>query len=97
MMPLRAAVTAVAVSVGFAIPQALYAQSYLARTVTLIWPSAAGGGTDTIAHLIGDQLSKQLGQAFTVENRTGGGMKSRPGQIDYASAGNGTGPPNCSR
>src|SRR5262245_20608651 len=91
MMPLRAAVTAVPVSVGFAIPQALYAQSYPARTVTLIVPSAAGGGTDTIARLIGDQLSKQLGQAFTVENRTGGGMKSRPGQIDYASAGNGTG------
>jgi tripartite-type tricarboxylate transporter receptor subunit TctC len=74
MMRLRAAVIAVAASVGFAAPHALHAQSYPARTVTLIVPSAAGGGTDTIARLIGDQLAKQLGQAFTVENRTGGGM-----------------------
>jgi len=42
--------------------------------VTLIVSSAAGGGTDTIARLIGDQLSKQLGQGFVVENRTGAGM-----------------------
>jgi tripartite-type tricarboxylate transporter receptor subunit TctC len=42
--------------------------------VTLIVPSAAGGGTDTIGRLIGDQLSKQLGQSFVVENRTGAGM-----------------------
>ena len=42
--------------------------------MTLIVPSAAGGGTDTIARLIGDQLSKQLGQGFVVENRTGAGM-----------------------
>jgi tripartite-type tricarboxylate transporter receptor subunit TctC len=42
--------------------------------VTLIVPSAAGGGTDTIARLVGDQLSKQLGQSFVVENRTGAGM-----------------------
>jgi tripartite-type tricarboxylate transporter receptor subunit TctC len=55
-MRLRAAVIAVAVSVGFAAPEALHAQSYPARAVTLIVPSAAGGGTDTIARLIGDQL-----------------------------------------
>ena len=42
--------------------------------MTLVVPSAAGGGTDTIARLIGDQLAKQLGQSFVVENRTGAGM-----------------------
>ena len=72
--PFRAAVVAVAVTVGFTGPDALHAQSYPARSVTLIVPSAAGGGTDTIARLIGDQLSKQLGQGFVVENRTGAGM-----------------------
>src|SRR5437660_12900688 len=72
--PFRAAVAAIAATIGFTGPDALHAQSYPARTVTLIVPSAAGGGTDTIARLIGDQLAKQLGQAFTVENRTGGGM-----------------------
>ena len=72
--PLRAAVAAVAATIGLTGPDALQAQSYPSRSVTLIVPSAAGGGTDTIARLIGDQLSKQLGQGFVVENRTGAGM-----------------------
>ena len=74
IMGLRAALIAVAATIGLAGADALHAQSYPARTVTLIVPSAAGGGTDTIARLIGDQLAKQLGQGFVVENRTGGGM-----------------------
>jgi tripartite-type tricarboxylate transporter receptor subunit TctC len=72
--PFRAAVAAVAAILGFTGPGSLHAQSYPTRSVTLIVPSAAGGGTDTIARLIGDQLSKQLGQGFVVENRTGAGM-----------------------
>jgi tripartite-type tricarboxylate transporter receptor subunit TctC len=72
--PFRAAVVAAAVAIGFTGPDALHAQNYPTRAVTLIVPSAAGGGTDTIARLIGDQLSKQLGQGFVVENRTGAGM-----------------------
>ena len=72
--PFRAAVVAVAATIGCFAPNALYAQSYPTRSVTLIVPSAAGGGTDTIGRLIGDQLSKQLGQRFVVENRTGAGM-----------------------
>ena len=72
--PFRAAVAAVAAAIGLTAPDALHAQSYPARSVTLVVPSAAGGGTDTIARLIGDQLSKQLGQSFVVENRTGAGM-----------------------
>jgi tripartite-type tricarboxylate transporter receptor subunit TctC len=62
------------VAAAIVMPQALHAQTYPARSVTLVVPSAAGGGTDTIARLIGDQLSKQLGQGFVVENRTGAGM-----------------------
>ena len=72
--PFRAAVAAVAATIISVAPDALHAQSYPARSVTLVVPSAAGGGTDTIARLIGDQLSKQLGQSFVVENRTGAGM-----------------------
>ena len=37
-------------------------------------PTTAGGGTDIIARIIGDQLSKQLGQAFVIENRPGAGL-----------------------
>ena len=72
--PFRAAAAAVVATLVFTAPDTLRAQSYPARSVTLIVPSAAGGGTDTIARLIGDQLSKQLGQGFVVENRTGAGM-----------------------
>jgi tripartite-type tricarboxylate transporter receptor subunit TctC len=70
----RTAVLAVAGVIGFTAPDTLQAQNYPARSVTLIVPSSAGGGTDTIARLIGDQLSRQLGQGFVVENRTGAGM-----------------------
>src|SRR5258707_15595136 len=72
--PLRTVFIALVGVIGLGAPQALLAQSDPARSVTLIVPSAAGGGTDTIARLIGDQLAKQLGQGFVVENRTGGGM-----------------------
>jgi tripartite-type tricarboxylate transporter receptor subunit TctC len=50
------------------------AQTYPARPVTIVVPNAAGGGTDTVARLIADQLSKQMGQSFIVENKTGAGM-----------------------
>jgi tripartite-type tricarboxylate transporter receptor subunit TctC len=65
--------TAILVAV-FVAPQALHAQAFPSRPITLVVPSAAGGGTDTIARVIGDQLSKQLGQGVVVENRTGAGM-----------------------
>lgn len=53
---------------------ALHAQDYPNRTVRIIVPQPPGGGTDTIARLIADRLSKQLGQTFIVENRPGAGM-----------------------
>jgi tripartite-type tricarboxylate transporter receptor subunit TctC len=74
MLTVRAAAVAFTAILCVAGPTALHAQDYPARSVTLIVPSAAGGGTDTIARLIGDQLGKQLGQGFVVENRTGAGM-----------------------
>jgi tripartite-type tricarboxylate transporter receptor subunit TctC len=69
-----AALATIVATLGLTGPDALHAQGYPARSVTLIVPSAAGGGTDTIGRIVGDQLSKQLGQGFVVENRTGGGM-----------------------
>jgi tripartite-type tricarboxylate transporter receptor subunit TctC len=43
------------------------------KAVTLVVPYAAGGGTDTVARLIGDQMSRALGRAVIVENVVGGG------------------------
>lgn len=69
----HAAAAAAVVIFGLA-PHDLHAQSYPTRAVTIIVPTTAGGGTDIIARLIGDQLSKQLGQAFVIENRPGAGL-----------------------
>ena len=72
--PCHTAAAAIAATILFTAADPLHAQSYPTRSVTLIVPSAAGGGTDTIARLVADQLAKQLGQGFVVENRTGAGM-----------------------
>lgn len=72
--PFRVAAAALTIAIGCSAPATLHAQNFPARSVTLVVPNAAGGGTDTIARLIGDQLSKQMGQSFVVENRTGAGM-----------------------
>jgi tripartite-type tricarboxylate transporter receptor subunit TctC len=49
-----------------------YAQSS-PKTVTLVVPFAAGGGTDTVARLIAEQMSRTLGQTIIIENVVGGG------------------------
>ncbi len=49
------------------------AQDYPTRPVTIIVASTAGGGTDIVARIIGEQLSKELGQPFVVDNRPGAG------------------------
>lgn len=54
-----------------AAPRRALAQSYPARPVRLIVGFSAGGGSDIVARVIGQQLSAQLGQSFIVENRTG--------------------------
>lgn len=45
--------------------------SYPQRPVTLVVPTAAAGGSDTIARIIADGLGKVLKQSFIVENRAG--------------------------
>ena len=48
------------------------ASSYPSKTITVICPWAAGGGTDRISRYIADQLQKELGKPGVVVNRTGG-------------------------
>lgn len=52
---------------------AAFAQSYPAKTVTVIVPFAAGGPTDTVARLVAQSMSKTLGQQVIVENVGGAG------------------------
>ncbi|MGZ5140644.1 MAG: tripartite tricarboxylate transporter substrate-binding protein, partial [Burkholderiales bacterium] len=50
-----------------------HAQTYPSKSVRMIVPIAAGGGTDTMARLISQRLSEQLGVTILVDNRAGGG------------------------
>src|SRR6204780_726204 len=52
---------------------ALAADDFPTRPVTIIVASTAGGGTDIVSRIVGEQLSKQLGQPFVVDNRPGSG------------------------
>ena len=49
------------------------AQTYPAKTVRIIVGLAPGGGNDTMARLIAQQLSMSLKQQFVVDNRGGAG------------------------
>jgi len=49
------------------------AQTYPARTITLIVPFAAGGPTDIVARIVSDHMSKTLGQQIVIENVVGAG------------------------
>jgi tripartite-type tricarboxylate transporter receptor subunit TctC len=49
------------------------AAEYPTRPVTLAVGLAAGGGTDAVARILADWLSRSLGQRFVIENRPGMG------------------------
>jgi tripartite-type tricarboxylate transporter receptor subunit TctC len=57
--------------VFFAISSLAHAQDWPNRPVRMIVPFPAGGSTDVAARLIGEYLTRSLGQQVYVENRTG--------------------------
>ena len=70
-LPSRSALMGLGLLIAALAPQA-HAQS-TPKTVTLVVPFAAGGGTDTVARLIGERMSRTLGQTIIIENVVGGG------------------------
>src|SRR5215471_8702004 len=52
------------------------AQAYPMRPVSIIVPFAPGGGTDFAARVVGEHMSRTLGQRFVIENFPGAGGTS---------------------
>jgi tripartite-type tricarboxylate transporter receptor subunit TctC len=60
-----------ALAAAVVLPQAAGAQQWPSRPIQIIVPFAPGGSTDVAARLIGQHLSRALGQQVVVENKTG--------------------------
>ncbi len=65
----------VSASVGAAVlaasPSALRAQAYPARSIRAIVPLAAAGASDVAIRMVLDEMGRELGQTFVVENQPG--------------------------
>ena len=59
------------VAIAAAVPS--WAQDFPSRQIKIIVPTAAGGGFDITARVVGERLGPLLGQGVVVENRTGAG------------------------
>jgi tripartite-type tricarboxylate transporter receptor subunit TctC len=70
---LRLAGIAAALAVATAAFSGQNAWSQATRTIKIVVPVPAGGGNDTLARLLGEQISRTQGTTIVVENRPGAG------------------------
>lgn len=80
MQPIRFLATLLLVLAG----AAAHAQSFPARTVTLVVPFAAGGPTDVVARTLAQSMARTLGQSVVVENKVGAGGTIAAGYVAKA-------------
>src|SRR5262249_60415518 len=66
------AATAVVIALVLA-PAGAAAQSYPDRPVKIVVPIGPAGSYDILGRVVADQLTRRMGQTFTVENRPGAG------------------------
>jgi tripartite-type tricarboxylate transporter receptor subunit TctC len=69
-----------------ALPQDAAAQAYPTKSINMIVPFGAGGGTDVIARTVAEDLSKALGQSIVVEARPGANGAIGSGVVSKAPA-----------
>lgn len=75
-LPMSAYAALAAIVAVLAHPSCALAQAsaaYPTKAVRIVVPSPPGGGTDTIARITAEALSRQLGRQFVVENKPGAG------------------------
>jgi putative tricarboxylic transport membrane protein len=57
----------------FVLGQPACAQTWPSRPITIIVPFTAGGPTDVVARIVGEHMSRTLGQQIVIENVVGAG------------------------
>jgi tripartite-type tricarboxylate transporter receptor subunit TctC len=62
------------------------AQTWPAKPVRVVIPYSAGGGADTVSRILFAKVAEDLGQAFVIENRAGGGGTIGPAVVAKAPA-----------
>jgi tripartite-type tricarboxylate transporter receptor subunit TctC len=80
-MSFRTSCVAIAGAVLITSAPAALAQDWPNRSIVAVSTVSAGNAADTIARIVLDQVGRQIGQSFVIENRTGAG-----GTIGSASA-----------
>jgi tripartite-type tricarboxylate transporter receptor subunit TctC len=71
-------VAAVVLAAGIA---GAFAQTYLARPITIVVPFAAGGPLDAMARVMGDRMGRLLGQQFVIDNVASAGGSVGVGRV----------------
>jgi tripartite-type tricarboxylate transporter receptor subunit TctC len=61
-----------------------FAQAYPTKPITVVVPFSAGGPTDTVARLVAEAMSQDLGQQVVVQNVGGAGGTLGAGQVATA-------------
>ncbi|WP_108460835.1 tripartite tricarboxylate transporter substrate-binding protein [Devosia naphthalenivorans] len=61
-----------------------FAQDYPTKPITVVVPFSAGGPTDTVARLVAEVMSQDLGQQVVVQNVGGAGGTLGAGQVAVA-------------
>jgi tripartite-type tricarboxylate transporter receptor subunit TctC len=72
MLKSIASISALAAALSVSAP-ALAQDTYPSKPITMIVPFAAGGSSDVIARLVGDEMGRALGQRIVMENMGGAG------------------------
>jgi tripartite-type tricarboxylate transporter receptor subunit TctC len=73
MISVHPAAAALAIGLAAVSATAVQAQSWPSRPITVISPFTAGNANDIVGRIVLDQVTKQIGQNFVLENRPGGG------------------------
>ena len=77
-------IAASALMAGLSLSTIALAQDFPNKPITILVPAAAGGPSDTVARLVAQAMSEELGQQVLVENQGGAGGSLGSGTVAQA-------------